>query len=564
MGCMLTVGHAAAQTGDGENLYWDLPEPANPPKNMQEVKALLDKYPTYFQETKIGHDTLSFYFTQYLDHNTQDGRYTMFNRCYITKYIAADRVTVLHTSGYAVKPAYTDYYDLAKALEANMIQVEHRYAGESKPSDFCFEKKGGILNRENYWNYNTAYQQSTDLAYVVNTLKRLKVFTGQMIATGVSKCGMTSTFLAMHYPKTCDVYVPFCAPFNETMREPLGSYVVNDYGKKLAQYSKQDSIVWDRSWVPVRDYLQNAELKKACNKKLIEKYEKLNYDVSGMTDDDCTVDILKKFYTSQWDKACYYHPNDWKNMMPSHKGPSDSFDEAYCDSMFLYLIAVSDSIRKNVNRLYDSSRHLTRASSVTDDEIYNAGHYEVQTMYELGNISVDFSKVSDLVSKEMLARLIKDSSDELVEPCLTIGGYFGLDLNANPVKPVHPIAPEVRKYVKKAQVPILFVYGEFDPWTLSGITDEDIAGNPNVSRYVVPSGVHDNNLLDTTFSSDPQAGPWIVEKVKGLLSQATAVGAIRELPVAEGDDAIYDLTGRRVTTPVRHGLYIKKGKKIIF
>ncbi len=602
-------------TASSQQPEWPLEPPAQAPQNLEEIRDLLQKYPDYFHDIDLRKDTLWFHMCQLLDHTKtadKEGKCFISQRIVITKYIGADKPTLIHTSGYAVDSSLVVYYDLAKALNANMIQVEHRFTGESYPMAGAYAEQGGILANENFWNFATAYEQSTDLAYVVNTLKRLKIFNGQWIASGVSKCGMTSTFLSMYYPETCDVYVPFCAPFCNSLNERLDRYVHYDYATRLARHSKTDSITWKRGYQPIRWFLQNKKLQQALIERMKTTQTKMGTDISDWETNDYILVYLQGFCDSQFTKVTYYRVPQWQGMIPSQLAIDAEITKEYVDSMYVYLTATDDTlnnyiynntdsyaVRRTADVMTTNQRRASRSTRRADatnttingirSDIYQAREYDVQTLYELGHFVSDFSYVSDLASEDVIEGLVMASLNGYHEPYSTISGYFDLKIKDNigfiqdplnpegpniicqlsdgkPFLPKVPIAPYVRQHVKTTQVPILFVYGEFDPWTQAGITDQDIAGNPHVQRIEVPSGIHNLDVMSPTYSSDPNIGLQIVDKVKQMLQQATAVKAIRNTTSVSttADKTIYDLQGRRITTPVRNHLYIRGGQKFIY
>ena len=65
-----------------------------------------------------------------------------------------------------------------------------------------------------------------------------------------------------------------------------------------------------------------------------------------------------------------------------------------------------------------------------------------------------------------------------------------------------------------------------------------------------------------------QGGTYVSSRIKEdvkcvfTITEGT-ITAIRKLPINTEKDAIYDLVGRKVKTPVRKGIYIVNGKKVL-
>lgn len=89
--------------------------------------------------------------------------------------------------------------EVARITEANQLNVEHRYFGESMPDSLDY----------NYLNFE---QVTADLHHI-NRLFR-KLYTGKWISTGISKGGTTSIFYKYFYPDDVDVSIPYVAPVN--------------------------------------------------------------------------------------------------------------------------------------------------------------------------------------------------------------------------------------------------------------------------------------------------------------------------------------------------------------
>lgn len=112
-----------------------------------------------------------------------------------------DRPTVFVTEGYAahyaLRPSYND--EIAKALDANLVVVEHRYFGKSIPETLD-------------WKQLTLENAATDLHRINQMMK--KIYPGPWISTGISKGGQTSIYYRYFYPNDVVASVPYVAPLN--------------------------------------------------------------------------------------------------------------------------------------------------------------------------------------------------------------------------------------------------------------------------------------------------------------------------------------------------------------
>lgn len=193
------------------------PEPEEPVKTAEELLADIPGV-TILQTTKdsIGEDITVFYFEQPIDHT--DPSAGTFQQYCVLHYKGSDHVTVLHTQGYSTyDPKKFRSRDLAKNLDANFIEVEHRYYEHS-----LVNYEEGVTDcTGDYWKYNTAAQSTADLHAIVTALKATNCFKGKWVSTGTSKNGILTSLYAYYYPNEVDVYVPFCAPFCTSEKTPV-------------------------------------------------------------------------------------------------------------------------------------------------------------------------------------------------------------------------------------------------------------------------------------------------------------------------------------------------------
>ena len=143
--------------------------------------------------------------TQTLDHFGQqsdffDQRIFVFHKS-VTKPVVF--VTEGYDVAYAESPSYN--HELCDMLDANLIVVEHRFFGQSKP--------------ENYdWKYLTIKQAAADHHVVAKSLKT--IYKQKWISTGTSKGGTTALYHKALYPSDVDVVVPYVAPMTIAQEDP--------------------------------------------------------------------------------------------------------------------------------------------------------------------------------------------------------------------------------------------------------------------------------------------------------------------------------------------------------
>jgi hypothetical protein len=138
---------------------------------------------------------------QPIDHGDPE-KGSFWQRAFLT-HVGFERPTVMCTEGYS-RPRNRPY-ELSALLDANQIDIEHRYFGTSMPEEVDYQ----YLNLE---------QVAGDLHHI-NELFR-EIYSGKWVSTGISKGGATTIFYRYFYPEDVDVSVPYVAPINIAYEEP--------------------------------------------------------------------------------------------------------------------------------------------------------------------------------------------------------------------------------------------------------------------------------------------------------------------------------------------------------
>ncbi len=137
---------------------------------------------------------------QPLDH--KDPSKGFFYQRVVLTHHGFDRPTLMDTQGYEL---YFGKNELEYMLDANYLNIEHRYFSESTPDTLD-------------WRYLTLEQVTSDLHHV-NQLFR-KIYRGKWVSTGISKGGQTTIFYKYFFPNDVDAAVPYVAPFNQSLEDP--------------------------------------------------------------------------------------------------------------------------------------------------------------------------------------------------------------------------------------------------------------------------------------------------------------------------------------------------------
>lgn len=137
---------------------------------------------------------------QPLDH--QDPSKGTFQQRVYLSHIDFSRPMVIVTEGYDCQSNYVS--EVARLLNANQIEVEHRYFGVSVPNTIDYQ-------------YLNLAQQTSDLHHIREIFS--KIYTEKWISTGISKGGQTTLFYKYFYPEDVSVSIPYVAPFNLSLED---------------------------------------------------------------------------------------------------------------------------------------------------------------------------------------------------------------------------------------------------------------------------------------------------------------------------------------------------------
>ena len=497
------------------------PEPEEPAVTAEELLADIPGV-TILQTTKDadGEEITVFNFEQPIDHT--DASAGTFQQYCVLHYKGPDHVTVLHTQGYSTKdPDKFRKLDLAKNLDANLIEVEHRYY---KHSLINFEEEVTDCTGD-YWKVNTAAQSTADLHAIVTALKATNCFRGKWVSSGFSKNGMLTSFYAYYYPNEMDVYVPFCAPFCTSEEDPrVGEWVTRRSGMDNGQDTELRRQIWAAFYRMIRDEGLREEISAIDNLTR----QKNNTVESSMNY------VLNEFMRNLFFKFCYYNTDQWDDVIP--------LEESHHSAEIYYRFATLGG--------YEFEKKLKELREVMGlelEEIDRDDDDDESLMLDMedGMIEDDEMRVA---SRRAAKTLKKDSLLQVIYPAHAAKelGHFVFDWSVLPddypekdvkwLKEQYSIIPYNKKYqvvydggklmngfldfVKnnrnKDKCKMLFIYGSNDPWTGVAIPDP-APDDPYVKKHIVPGGVHGDALNEPTKYPEAEKD-WIVNTVKEMLA----------------------------------------------
>lgn len=443
----------------------------------------------------------TFSFEQPIDHNRPElGTYLQSCRL---RYKGAEKNVVVLTHGYNM-----EYYDtdLATQLDANQLNIEHRYFGESLPEAFD--------NLD--MTYLNSNQQARDIHNIVSTLKKYLFKTGKWASTGTSKDGITTALQAYwsdYYKWTdFDVYVPFCAPFLTGTDYADGTHSCNDitpgtYLKDVCGYGyeagSKEAIAYERlKKIPLL-ICTNAKIRAAANKavyqaapgsyqKILEQYNAKSPMSTGDQTKDVTAFALYTYYNALFGKFSYVQFYTWADLVPDLKPLEDGTATEEQWNFFMQFITwdyeemkkyLADQQKKNTSQTM--RRGLTKEEEQWDFLRFRrespGAPYNIQAFTELGSADNDYSIANAPGS------ILKPADCEKVNYMFTAQALYEQCGKAGIYKQDGgKLMKDFRKWAETENTqPIIFVYAYNDPWTGGGIDDETVSQNPNMLVRVV-------------------------------------------------------------------------------
>ncbi|MFC2097185.1 S28 family serine protease [Bacteroidota bacterium] len=278
------------------------------------------------------------------------------------------------------------------------------------------------------WDYLTAWQSASDHHCIVEALN--DYYKSKWISTGVSKDGQTAMMFKAFYPEDIDVSIPYVAPLN---------------------LSKVDPRIFD--------FLKNVGTKK--ERKKVYEYQIALYEKK---------DEIMPLVKEQADKR------KWNFTMGIERG----YDLAVLEFPFamwqygafkpLELPGIKASAEElikpflRVNALYYFSEQGVKAF---------LPHY-YQAMNEMGYYGYDVKPFK---------KYLKDKNPITWDFTLT---PYGIDTTFNP-----ETLPFLHDFVQNKGDNMLYIYGEYDTWTATGVK---LNGPADALVMILPGGYHGSSI----------------------------------------------------------------------
>ena len=370
-------------------------------------------------------------------------------------------VNVLETYGYSLPDIVSKnpevlgkdelISDLALTLEGNMILVESRFSGGSRPE--------GISNDDtNYWEYLTSENASNDYHRIYQSLS--KVLGDVWAATGSSRGGLNTNVYAYYFPEDMKVYVPFAAPCADGMDDDrMYPFVYTEIGN--AAYGEEAAA-------QMRDTVTTFQVEMMRKKDLLLPKLEAYIEQNGLIyRDGVSTSMIYDLWTLECGILVWqYRVVSFDVLNVLINLPEDTDDAL--DYKLTMMFQVATILQK------------------PDDWAANSTEwpYYVNTATTYGQYRYDFSYLREALQEEGLEdklTITADMEDDLIrnfvfteeqKEAFTYDGTFFAALSAS---------------MDTTRAKHVMIYGVADPWYCMRIRETE---NPNVKVFVHPTGNH--------------------------------------------------------------------------
>ena len=427
---------------------------------------------TYVTTTDDFEYVYNFCFEQYIDHTNKElGTFTQ--KCEFG-FNGFDAPNVLVTSGYYI---YDDNYEyssneneIAFLLHSNYIFVEHRYFGESLPVEIDYYDVST-------WDYLTTKQAADDVHDIY--LEFSKILSGKWVASGISKGGITATLYAYYYPGDMDLYVPYVAPFIDSIHDTRWVRYINEeigdiyYGEEVAAEMRATVLQFQVKLMEYKEILAPLFFQDALDSGV----EVTEFLTPGIAYDMAVGDCGFAFWQ-------YY-----QHLYPYLKEIVDMPEES------------EEEITAKQEQFYVWISGLAAINYGPNDPITP---YFIQAYQELGATAYDFSYIRAALGDRDLFSVQPEEEQDLFWRAIFNDGELQL-----PRKEL--MAPYIEEMLRTTNDNFIIIYGSSDPFY--SMRTADVVGRPNISIYVDDQHAHQSTIQ--TF--DEETMEEIINKIKTIL-----------------------------------------------
>lgn len=282
------------------------------------------------------------------------------------------------------------------------------------------------------WQYMTGYNAACDMHNINRQLR--EIYKGKFVTTGISKGGQNVMIYKTYFPDDADLSVPYVGPLcwgvEDGRHEPFIAKCGTQEDRRRIYEFQREALLRRPAMVAMLDSLTRAK----------------GYTYEG----GLTLDNVLDFCVLEASFAL------WQWGLPTDSLPGKaSSDKAIFDK--LMSIAGADYIANDG----DGAPFFVQAAK-------ELGYYGYDTKPFKGLLSIDSAK-------GYLHRIFlpEEAKDIVFDKTLY---------------------NDMHEYLKKNDPKMLFVYGQYDPWTAPAPEDKLFKGKRNMVKFVVPNGSHSSRI----------------------------------------------------------------------
>lgn len=279
--------------------------------------------------------------------------------------------------------------------------------------------------QENDWRFLDTWQAASDHHRIVELFK--EVYPGKWISTGISKGGQSVIYHSYYYPEDVDVRVPYVAPLN---------YSVED--ERIYSFLERVSTPGDR--------------------RKVKRFQKM-----ALKFQDRYLPAFREF--SQEKHYTYETAGGWET----------AFEYCVLEYSFAFWQWGYVSAKDIPGRFAGSREvieHMNRVAGFdyfADNSILEYRPFFYQALTEMGYYGYDLEVFEDY---------LRHVENPLFT--FTLPAEMEVTFNAS-------LSPRVQHYLSSEAENFIYIYGEYDTWTATAVTD---TGGTNSRIFVKEAGSH--------------------------------------------------------------------------